>query len=329
MKTKDKMLKDHDSPARSIMTRRNFLILGGGGIAATVANSAGFLSSAGAQSVPSPSPVQIGKESTLPREHFLSKALIESTQTFPIGTRAVKLDVSPKGPIVGVVTEYHLENEAARRFGQKTLVLESAMTALQPGSDGLKAVQSAFHTYKMPEAISNSANFAVLTVRQRNTTSDDRLDISKQVPIAKESTAIIGVTAGGEGEELFIYLLPPAHKSPKTGKNVRPPIVTFKRRRKNTDSRGGGGGGGTTSTPPPHATQEEHDFGDCWLGCAAVGYGAASPFIGTLSTACVSAIIALPATAGLDAVLAIPSCTVDLILLAAPAVICAGYCLLQ
>lgn len=298
------------------LTRRDLLRLAGASVAALSLDGVpGFVTSAAAQGAP----VEV-KGQTLQPTHFLAQAALKGAQGFLLGKDPVNIDLNLKSGIFGAVHEFtHSPNEI-KLLGRQTSVLEATVITLTTGSSSMKAVQNHLAQHKVPANFVGTSKFIAITSRRRNTTAADRLDLSKQFPIAEQATYLCGFALDAK-KQLNVCIILPTFTGPKTKKLVRPGIH-FKVIPSS----------GTPTAPPPPApppaeTAEEKDFLGCFLPC--LNIMSSGEYAGATALACASCIAAialLPPTAGLDALAGIIVCGGCFFFLGAPIVICFTLC---
>lgn len=293
------------------ITRRDMLMLAGASVAAiSLGGIPGFVTSAAAQDV---------KGQTLPPTHFLAQAAIKGAQGFLLGKDPVNIDLSLKSGIFGAVHEFTHSPEEIKLLGRKTSVLEATVIALTAGSSSMKAVQNHLAQHKVPTNFLGTSKFIAITSRRRNTTASDRLDLSKQFPIAEQATYLCGFSIDTK-KQLNVCIILPTFTGPKTKKLVRPGIH-FK-----VIPSSGTPTAPPPPAPPPEQTTEEKDFLGCFLPCLSAVSGLSAAVVASFCAACVAAIAALPPTAGLDTPLVVGTCGGCFFLLLAPIVTCFALC---
>lgn len=249
--------------------------------------------------------------------HFLSAAAIKSASAFPLGTSTVDLGLNTKAGIVGAVHEFVHTPEQAKLLKRTSSVLECAVVALSPAGAGSKAVQAHLAKHKVPLAFQQNARMAALTVRRRNTTATDKLDLSKQFTIAEQLTFVATFAKDAKGHTLAALTLPTF--TGKVSKKQIRPGVHFKFVEETPDAP-------PPPAPTPEETAEEKDFMGCFLPCLAAVAGLSSPVTGTFCAACLATIAALPPTAGLDTPAVLVACGGCFFFFLAPIVTCFGMC---
>jgi len=260
------------------------------------------------------------KAETLQPNHYLAKAAIKAARGFRMGKESVNLDLNLASGIHAAVHEFEHSPAEAKRLGRKTSVLEGTVIALTAGSNSMQAVKRYLAAHKAPKSFEENSNFIAMTVRRRTAQGPDKLNLSKEVAVAEQTTFVCGISAD-EKKQLTVAIILPTFVGKRTKKQIRPGIHF-----KQIPASGQPTAPPPPPAPPPQQTAEEKDFLGCFLPCLAALEGASSPITGTFCATCITTIAALPPTAGLDSPAVLVACGGCFFFFLAPIVTCFAVC---